>query len=95
MQALKKVMVDEGVELTLQPTRPDLDVVEFQASISKWPHEIHAIGRSSDPERAVLFALRLWGNGQHGVWDEDDETDGGAHATVGRRSVRLRRNRHV
>ena len=83
--ALAKTMVAHDVELTIELTRPDLGVVGFQASISKWPHDRHAVGRSHDIERAVMFALRLWGNGQCGVWDEDDEADGGRRATVGKR----------
>lgn len=83
--ALAKTMITEDIELTVQLIRPDLDVVGFQASVSKWPHDRHAIGRSHDLGRSIMFALRLWGNGQCGVWDEDDEADGGRRATVGKR----------
>ena len=82
---LRQLMTDDDVELTITPTHPDLDVIEFQASISVWPHVKHAIGRSGSINRAVSFAMKLWKDGKYGVWDEEDEADGGVSAAIGRR----------
>ena len=73
LKEIEKALRASDCQLTIEATHPDLGVIGFQVTISKWPHEKHAIGRSRDLKNAIRYALRMWERRRFQVWDDEDQ----------------------